>query len=147
MMFVFYVFFTGCASHECVALGEGDDRTGTPLLVTLGVYDKISEECFVDLDKDLEMVFGDACHTWSRLADAHDEYTEKHDHFNAARDMEYDQQSFTWFEYGPEHSQADIDVTCAAGEDGVEKTAYWSEYVQQPPKRGPWLRIKSVSYE
>ncbi len=53
-----------------------------------------------------------------------------HDHFNAADETSYVDDVFTWTEYGPEHSQEDIDATCAAGEDGVTKSVNSTDYYE-----------------
>jgi len=135
----------GCGG-DCVEDVLSDDGTGTPSVLTLGVYELVGG-CYEDRDKDLEMDLDAACHTWSRTTTKADDHSsESHEHFNAAADMAYDQVTFTWTEYGPEASQGDIEELCESGVAGTAKEATWNDYVEEPPGSGAWLRIKSVEY-
>ena len=134
------------SSEACDDEPAGDDGSGTPTALTLGVYELV-DGCYVDQGIDLTFAFGVACDSWSRTTKKPDDFSdESHLHYNAADDMTYDQVTFTWTEYGPEHSQQDIDELCASGAGGTSKEASWTGYVEEPPGSGAWLRIKEVTY-
>jgi hypothetical protein len=76
---------------------------------------------------------GKSCYSWSRTtAVAHTvngvSYPAGHNHFNAADNTSYANGVYNWTEYGPEHSQSEIDATCSAGKEGVVKTANSDNY-------------------
>ncbi len=113
--------------------------------VTLGVY-KLTTGNYIDDNKDLVYITGDACQTWSRTkleGDLHSD--DPHLHFNAASNTSYDlaTSAVTWTEFGPEENQTDIDATCAAGLGGATKTVNDIDYYSQG---GFYLRIKSVEF-
>jgi len=54
---------------------------------------------------------------------------------------EYANGTFTWFEYGPEHLQEEIEATCSTGLDGAEKSATATDYYQD---KQFYLKITSV---
>ena len=129
-----------------------DVETGTPMSATcdsssstcivVGIYGQESDGSYTDRDKDLTFTVGATCQVWSRLAPADSHSDDSHLHYNAHRDSTYDNGTFTWFEYGPEISQADIDATCAAGSGGAEKTANETDYIAD---KNFFVRIKSVT--
>ncbi|MGB0578730.1 MAG: hypothetical protein ACPGVU_03415 [Limisphaerales bacterium] len=85
------------------------------------------------------------CQTWTREArgGGNDTISGPHTHYNAATDVTFANGTITWTEYGPEHSQAEIDSTCAAGTGGVVKTANDSGYTEHQP--GLFLRVTSTT--
>ncbi len=118
---------------------DGDDSSVTK--VTLGVYTDNGDGTYNDTGKDLVIEVGVECFTWTRTAQADSTVSTSHDHYNAADDSSYVDGVVTWTEYGPEHSQSDIDATCAAGTGGATKTADSTSYTQD---KNFYLKIKSV---
>ena len=101
--------------------------TGAGKTVTLGVF-TLQDGTYTDTGRTLVFDVGVACFTWTRKAQPHDEYLTVHDHYNAADETSYIDDTITWTEYGPGHSQEEIDATCAAGKDGTVKTANSTTY-------------------
>jgi len=90
---------------------------------------------------------GKSCYSWSRTtATAHTVngvyYPAGHDHYNAADQTSYSNSVYNWTEYGPEHSQSEIDTTCGAGTGGVVKTANSDNYTADVTI---YLKIDSVT--
>ena len=90
---------------------------------------------------------GKSCYSWSRTtATAHTVngvyYPAGHYHYNAADQTSYSNSVYNWTEYGPEHSQSEIDTTCGAGTGGVVKTANSDNYTADVTI---YLKIDSVT--
>jgi hypothetical protein len=90
---------------------------------------------------------GKSCYSWSRTtATAHTVngvyYPAGHYHYNAADQTSYSNNVYNWTEYGPEHSQSEIDTTCGAGTGGVVKTANSDNYTADVTI---YLKIDSVT--
>ncbi|MBC8754994.1 hypothetical protein H2O64_09950 [Kordia sp. YSTF-M3] len=121
---------------------DDDSEPTTPATITVGVF-LINGTTYTDTNKDLIFTTGEACQSWSRTAQADVHSTGSHDHFNAARNVTYDPASgtITWIEYGPETTQAAIDVTCEAGVDGAPKIANKTDYSAD---KNFFLQIKLV---
>jgi hypothetical protein len=135
-----------------VACGGEDDAEGeaksvtcdasTSTCVVLGIYSE-SGGSYTDLNKDLTFSVGATCESWSRWTEVADSHSsERHLHYNAHRDSTYENGTFTWYEYGPEANQADIDATCAAASEGAMKTANETDYIAD---KNFFVRIKSVT--
>ena len=91
---------------------------------------------------------GKSCYSWSRSSQGHPaqnglaENLNSHDHYNAADQTSYSNGIYNWTEYGPEHSQSEIDTTCGAGTGGVVKTANSDNYTADVTI---YLKIDSVT--
>ena len=116
--------------------------------VTIGVFTKDEQGNYVDSGKTLYFEVGVPCYSWTRSAQPHEQtgyleaVDEVHDHYNAGDETSYVAGVFTWTEYGPEHTQADVDAVCAAGEDGVTKSVTADDYYED--HGGLYLRIISL---
>jgi hypothetical protein len=138
---------------ETVDSDTTDDPVAPPsagtVTITVGVYEMDDSGGYTALNVD-PLVFdvGVSCQMWDRVARAHgslgglDAAEEAHDHFNAGDDTSWVDGTFTWTEYGPEHSLGDAEVTCAAGVGGVTKSVTETDYFEDKP--GVYLRIDSV---
>jgi hypothetical protein len=141
-------FMIGCSTENdstvdlTIAIEDEDVR-----FVTLGVFTK-DQETYVDTGKTLYFEVGVPCYSWTRTAQPHDDngtleaVDEVHDHYNSGDETLYTNESFTWTEYGPEHSQESVDSVCGDGEDGVTKTVPLNEYYED--HGGLFLRIIAV---
>ena len=124
------------------------DTADEVVTVIIGVYTLDEQGNYVDENADLVFEVGVPCYSWTRTSMGHDammnlEAVEgQHDHYNAGDETSYVDGIFTWTEYGPEHSQEDIDETCAAGMMGVTKSVSSDDYYED--HNGLYLRIKSV---
>jgi hypothetical protein len=111
--------------------------------VTVGVYTMGGDGSYTDTGIELVFEVGVECQTWSRMTMMGDMVDpDPHLHYNAADDTSYDGTTFTWTEFGPEHDQAGIDATCAAGMNGATKSVNATDYYEDHD--GVYLRIKSV---
>lgn len=90
--------------------------------VTLGVFTLNDSGAYVQEEETLVIEVGVDCYSWDRST------KEGELHFNAADRTSYSDDTFSWTEFGPEGSQSDIDETCAEGQDGVQKSANWTDY-------------------
>ena len=106
-----------------------------------GTFEQINDETIAergwtitDTGSTYTVEVGVHCFSWSRSTQGHPEQDglaenlNSHDHFNAADETSYVDGIYSWTEYGPEHSQAEIDATCEAGIEGVSKTANTDNY-------------------
>lgn len=128
---------------SAVGCGSGsEDTTSTgATTVTVGVYRQETDLSFTDTGYDLVFEVGAVCETWDRTTNVSDSFSSTtHLHYNAANDSSYDGSTFHWTEYGPEHSLADVEATCAAGTGGVTKAVDSVNYYEDHP--GVFLRIK-----
>ena len=112
--------------------GGTGGAAGAGTLITVGIFRRTGDESYVQAPVN-PFVFevGVPCQSWSRrvtMPSPMDSIQEEHDHFNAADEVTYDGTTITWLEHGPEHSQEEIDATCAAGVDGALKTANGTDY-------------------
>ena len=130
--------------------GGGGDTGGSGTIVTIGVfsYDD-SNGTYTDLNKDFVFEVGKSCQTWSRrvaMPNSRDEIQEAHDHFNAADEVVYENGSVGWTEYGPLHTQADIDALCASKTDGKRKEGITADEYYDDGNMGLsfYLKIKGV---
>ena len=90
---------------------------------------------------------GKSCYSWSRTTSVSHvvngvSYSAGHYHYNAANQTSYSNSVYNWTEYGPEHSQSEIDTTCGAGTGGVVKTANSDNYTADVTI---YLKIDSVT--
>ena len=90
---------------------------------------------------------GKSCYSWSRTTSVSHvvdgvSYSAGHYPFNAADNTSYANGVYNWTEYGPEHSQSEIDTTCAAGTEGKVKTANSDNYTADVTI---YLKIDSVT--
>ena len=121
--------------------GGGDSSAGntTPtgsegIIVEVGIFERTGEDSYEQLSIDpFEFVVGESCQTWSRSVrqpSPNDSIQTEHDHFNAADEVTWNSgtRTITWLEYGPEHSQGEIDATCAAAQDGAFKEVNDTDY-------------------
>jgi hypothetical protein len=100
-----------------------DTATVSTKTITVGVY-LLSGSTYTDSDKDLVFTTSEDCQSWSRTAQGGDGHSNSsHDHFNAAKEVTYD------------------DATCSAGADGAIKTANKTDYIQD---KNFYLQIKKV---
>ena len=133
---------TSSTFDSAIAIEDEDVR-----FVTVGVFTK-DQDTYVDTGKILYFEVETPCYSWTRTAQPHDEngnleaIDDVHDHYNSGDETTYTSGSFTWTEYGPEHTQEAVDTVCANGEDGVTKTVTWNEYYED--HGGLFLRIISV---
>ena len=104
----------------------------TSTFVTVGVFELTASGYVEKLEAALTYEVGATCETWSRttMGGPNDSISGSHLHYNAATDSSYDSDTdtFTWTEYGPEHSQAEIEATCAAASAGAVKSVNSTEY-------------------
>lgn len=105
-------------------------RTSTR--ITVGVFELIGSNYVENVNAALTYEVGATCETWSRttMGGPNDSISGSHLHYNAADESYYDSvtDTFGWTEYGPEHSQADIEATCAAATGGAVKTVNSTDY-------------------
>lgn len=110
--------------------------------VTVGVFEQLEEGGEITpTGLALNYLVGVDCQTWSRTAKAHGSFETSHLHYNAAAGVSYAFGSFTWTEYGPAHSQTEIDGICAAGTGGFTKTVNTVDY---EPDKDVFLKITNV---
>lgn len=110
--------------------------------VVVGVYSYENGE-YIDRGKELVFTVGAMCQSWSRWTDKADIHSDEgHLHYNAHSDSSYQNGVFTWYEYGPEASQAAIEGTCATGVGGKKKSVSLDAYT---PDKMIYLKIKSVT--
>lgn len=102
----------------------GSNNAGDVGTITVGVFKREQDGVtYTNLNKDLVFQVGVTCQTWDRAVEMPspmDSVQTPHQHYNAADAVSYQDDALTWTEYGPEHSQEEIDATCAAGVDGAE---------------------------
>lgn len=104
------------------------------ITVEVGIFERTGEDSYEQLSIDpFEFVVGESCQTWSRKVrqpSPNDSIQTEHDHFNAADEVSWNSETrtITWLEYGPEHSQDEIDATCAAAQDGAFKEVNDTDY-------------------
>lgn len=116
--------------------------TSSPQVVTVGVFQQAASGSYVNTSRTLVYQVGSQCQTWSRTAQGDATNAGEHLHDNAATNVSYQGETVTWTEFGPEHSQAAIEATCAAGAGGVTKSVNSTTYYQDHP--GVFLRIVKV---
>jgi hypothetical protein len=118
--------------------------TTTVTNVTVQGYTNDASGGFIAAGDPLVYEVKAGCQTWTRQASGvgNDTISGPHTHYNAATDVTFANGTVTWTEYGPEHSQAEIDATCAAGTGGVVKTANDSGYTEH--QTGLFLRVTST---
>ena len=131
-------------SSETDDAASEDTNSAITTNVTVGVFSQASDGSYSATGIELVFAVQAECQTWTRTAREPDEFdsTPGHLHYNAALNTTYDGTTFTWTEYGPEHSQADIEAVCAAGAGGVTKTVNSIDYREDHP--GVFLRITKV---
>ena len=136
-------------STDDTATSTDDTATSTEVqYVTVGVYTKDDQGDYIDTGKTLFFEVGVECYSWTRSSQPHESIgnleavEEVHDHYNAGDNTSYVDGVFTWTEYGPEHTQENIDTTCAAGVDGVEKSVTAEAYYED--HGGLYLKIIAV---
>ena len=116
--------------------------------VVVGVYSyDAGTDTYTDLGRELEFYVGVVCQSWTRWVPnprGDDPISEPHDHYNAADEVVYENDELTWVEYGPEHSQDEIDATCGAGLGGAPKRVNKTEYLPGNGTNQFFLKIKSV---
>ena len=121
--------------------------TANPQVVVVGVYFE-DDGVFTEQPQELKFEVGVHCYTWTRKSSAsHDDYEEGHLHYNASDESTYEDGTFRWTEYGPEHSQADIDTRCGDAVEGEEgKWVNWTEYFKEDHGVGRpyYLKIKGL---
>jgi hypothetical protein len=144
----FLIFIMGCSSKT-----SSTSDTATSIVnedvrfVTIGVFTQ-DQETYVDTGKTLYFEVGTPCYSWTRTAQAHEDngsleaIDEVHDHYNSGDNTYYENGSFTWTEYGPEHTQETVETVCANGEDGVTKTVTSDQYYED--HGGLFLKIVSI---
>jgi hypothetical protein len=86
-----------------------------------------------DTGNTISVVVGKSCSSWSRTTSVSHTvngvtYNAGHYHYNAADNTSYENGVYSWTEYGPEHSQTEIDTTCTAGDGGINKTVNSDNY-------------------
>jgi len=119
---------------------------GQRVIVGVYSYDADADD-YVDLNRELEFQVGVVCQTWTRWVESprsSDPVSGPHDHYNAADEVVFEDDELTWLEYGPEHSQREIDATCGAGEGGAPKRANMTEYIAGNGTGQFFLKIKRV---
>lgn len=136
---------TDSASFEGTTSEEGSSDEVSR--VTVVAYQLEGDE-YVDRNADLTYEVGADCQIWSRTAQEHGNPPEPghegvHDHWNASKDSTYEDETFTWIEYGPFLTENEVADSCAAGSDPSDpKSVRTDEYTEFQP--GLYLRIKSV---
>ena len=115
------VQLSACVKGESTVVDTGPFE-GVGSTVTLGVFTQDESGEYVKEEETLVIEVGVDCYSWDRSTKEGDQ------HYNAADSTSYADDTLTWTEFGPEDSQADIDETCAAGKDGVLKSANWTDY-------------------
>ena len=140
--------FVGCGKDNADSASEGTGAgSATVTRVTVGAYEKQGDE-YVDQNADLTYEVGASCQVWSRTALEHGDpppagHEGTHDHWNAADDSSYVDGVFTWTEYGPFLTEAEVSDECSAGSNPSEpKSVTADDYTEFQP--GLYLRIKSV---
>jgi hypothetical protein len=121
------------------------EEAATVTHVTVQGYTNDASGGFIAAGDPLVYEVKAGCQTWTREAKGGgmDTISGPHTHYNAATDVTFVGGTITWTEYGPAHSQAEIDTTCAAGTGGVVKTANESSYTEHQP--GLFLRVSSTT--
>ena len=136
------LIFSGCSKDDEEELEPATNNSSKSYTITVGVYTE-SGGTYTDQNKDLVFINQADCQSWSRTAqnDGHD--TASHDHYNAAKNTVYDDdtETISWDEFGPELDQSSIDATCSAGNNGATKTANKTDYSVD---KNFYLKIKSV---
>lgn len=134
-----------CSGDKSDSGSEGASSSATR--VTVGAYGS-EDGNLVDLDADLTYTIGESCQIWSRTAQEHGDpppagHEGTHDHWNAADASTYVNGVFTWVEYGPFLTEADVATSCTTGSSPSDpKSVTADEYKEFQP--GLYLRIKSV---
>ena len=140
----------GCsilALTACAGTSGGDTAGDGTTFVTVGAYELVDGD-YVDRNADLTYEVGATCQIWSRTSQEHgnpppEGHEGEHDHWNAADASTYVDGAFTWTEYGPFLTEAEVDAACGAGTDPSDpKTVTAEEYTEFQP--GLFLRIKDV---
>ena len=118
------------------ASGSSDEAAGTidGITVEVGIFKRTGENSYEQLPNNpFSFTVGERCQSWSRRVtqpSPMDSIQTEHDHFNAADEVSWNSETrtITWLEYGPEHSQDEIDETCAAAQDGAFKEVNDTDY-------------------
>ena len=101
-----------------------------------------------DTGKTYSVDVGVPCDSWERTETGHgaqgnlEANYNSHSHYNAADNTSYVNGIYSWTEFGPEHTQANIDTTCSIGTGGVNKTANSDNYTADV---NIYLKIDSVT--
>ncbi len=126
---------SGRSCQEVPESGDpGDSGTGLNVTILLTIPD--------GTEMTLDFPVGDPCHTWEREADPDEHDSEPHQHYNAADRTAFLDGTFRWTEYGPEHSQEDIDKRCAADDRGTTKYATLTDSCED--HNGILIRVSDV---
>lgn len=118
--------------------------SGDVFEITIGVYSKDSLGIYFDTGKELNFNSNDDCQIWSRSAMPDSHSNDTHLHYNAAKNVHFDEgtNTFTYTEYGPELDESSIQITCEEGIGGVTKSVNDQNYYQDKPN--VYLKIKSI---
>ena len=134
-----------CGGKESDSASEAEPSSVSR--VTVGTFIEQGGD-FVDKDADLTYEVGASCQIWARSSQEHGDpppagHEGSHDHWNAADGSTYEDGVFTWTEYGPFLTEAEIADACGAGSNPSDpKSVTADDYTEF--QEGLFLRIKSV---
>ena len=119
------------------------ESTNTTWTITVEAF-TLDNNTYTTTGKKLIFDSKEECQIWSRTAEGDTHNSDSHLHYNAAADVNYNNNTvtFTWTEYGPEIDETSIENTCSNGVDGVTKTVNNTSYYQDKPNL--YLKIISV---